>query len=82
MEKNALSWWKNGTTTGITVGRTTGIESFVRQYAGKDFTIHSTSMEIAVHSYSPKDKAFSVPGDSGSSGKYPFTRLLVYFLKK
>jgi len=57
---------KNGTTTGITVGCATGIESFVRQYAGKDFTIHSTSMEIAVHSYSPKDEAFSVPRDSGS----------------
>jgi hypothetical protein len=56
---------KNGTTTGLTVGRATGIKSFVRQY--KDYEIDSTSMEVAVHSYSNKDGPFSAPGDSGSA---------------
>ncbi|KAL5478231.1 hypothetical protein ACEPAI_2415 [Sanghuangporus weigelae] len=55
---------KNGATTAVTLGRATGIESFVREY--KDNTIHLTSMEIAVYSYSHKDGAFSAPGDSGS----------------
>ncbi|KAG8892858.1 hypothetical protein FRB99_002396, partial [Tulasnella sp. 403] len=55
---------KNGATTGVRLGRATGIESFVREY--KDSAIHSTSMEIAVYPYSNKDGAFSAPGDSGS----------------
>ncbi|KAF8342912.1 uncharacterized protein EI90DRAFT_804213 [Cantharellus anzutake] len=55
---------KNGATTAVTLGRATGIESFVREY--KDYAIHSTSMEIAVYSYSHKDGAFSASGDSGS----------------
>ena len=55
---------KNGNTTGVTIGRATGIESFVREY--NDFGIHSTSIEVAIHSYSHKDGAFSAPGDSGS----------------
>jgi hypothetical protein len=55
---------KNGATTGVTLGRMTCIESFVREY--KDYTIHSTSREIPVYSYSNKDRAFSAPGDSGS----------------
>ncbi|KAH8115251.1 hypothetical protein DFH11DRAFT_1688466 [Phellopilus nigrolimitatus] len=45
---------KNGRSTGVTIGRGTGIESF------------STSMEIAIYPYSHKDGAFSAPGDSGS----------------
>ena len=55
---------KNGATTGVTLGRATGIESFVREY--KDYAIHSTSRQIAVYPYSNKDGAFSAPGDSGS----------------
>jgi hypothetical protein len=55
---------KNGTTTGVTLGRATSIESFVREY--KDYAIHSTSMQVAVYPYSHKDRAFSAPGDSGS----------------
>lgn len=55
---------KNGATTGVTLGRATGIESFVREY--KDNAIHSTSRAIAVYSYSNRDGAFSAPGDSGS----------------
>lgn len=55
---------KNGTSTGVTFGRATGIESFVRNY--NEYGIHSTSMEIAIHPYSHKDGAFSAPGDSGS----------------
>lgn len=55
---------KNGTSTGLTFGRATGIESFTRTY--KDYCIDSTSREIAIYSYSHKDGAFSAPGDSGS----------------
>ncbi|KAG7096091.1 hypothetical protein E1B28_006767 [Marasmius oreades] len=64
---------KNGAGTGLTFGRSTGIESFVREYrdTGEDddsneYKIHSTSREIPVYSYSYKDGAFSAPGDSGS----------------
>jgi len=55
---------KNGTATGVTFGRASGIESFVREY--KDYAIHSTSVEIAIYPYNYKDGAFSAPGDSGS----------------
>ncbi|GJJ08866.1 hypothetical protein Clacol_003086 [Clathrus columnatus] len=55
---------KNGAGTGVRFGRATEIESFVREY--KDHAIHSTSMEIAIYSYSYDDGAFSSPGDSGS----------------
>lgn len=57
---------KNGNATGATIGRATGIESFVREY--NDHGIHSTSMELAIYPYSQsfKDSAFSAPGDSGS----------------
>jgi hypothetical protein len=55
---------KNGASTGLTFGRATGIESFTRTY--EDYHIDSTSMEIAIYSYSHGDGAFSAPGDSGS----------------
>jgi hypothetical protein len=55
---------KNGKSTGVTIGRGTDIESFVRVH--HDYGIKSTSMEIAIHPYSHKDGAFSAPGDSGS----------------
>ena len=50
---------KNGTTTSVTLSRSaTGIKSFVRHYTGKDYVIYSTSMEVAVHSYSHEDGAW------------------------
>jgi hypothetical protein len=55
---------KNGKSTGATIGRGTGMESFVREY--HDSGMHSTSMEIAIYPYNHKDGAFSAPGDSGS----------------
>lgn len=55
---------KNGNGTGTTIGRATGIKSFVRQYG--EHGIHGTSMEIAVYPYSHKDGAFSAGGDSGA----------------
>ncbi len=55
---------KNGTSTGVTLGRASGIESLVRDY--NEYGIKSTSMEIAIYSYSHKDGAFSARGDSGS----------------
>lgn len=55
---------KNGNATSVTIGRATGIESFIREY--DENGIHSTSMAIAIYSYSQKDGAFSAPGDSGS----------------
>ena len=56
---------KNGNTTGITFGRATGIESFVREYDDDD-GIRSTSMALAIYPYGHKDGAFSAPGDSGA----------------
>lgn len=56
---------KNGNATGVTIGRGSGIESFVREY--DDHGICSTSMEIAIYPYSHEDGAFSAPGDSGST---------------
>ncbi|KAF5357685.1 hypothetical protein D9758_007489 [Tetrapyrgos nigripes] len=55
---------KNGASTGVTIGRATGIKSFVRH--NNDYGIEKTSIEIAVYSYNKKDGAFSAPGDSGS----------------
>ncbi|KAH9005357.1 hypothetical protein EDB83DRAFT_755181 [Lactarius deliciosus] len=55
---------KSGNSTGVTIGRTTGIMSFVRE----DFEdgTHKTSMELPIYPYSQEDGAFSAPGDSGS----------------
>lgn len=62
--ENCLIVIKNGMSTGVTIGRQSSIESFVRVY--DDYGINSTSMEIAIYSYSHKDGPFSKPGDSGS----------------
>ena len=59
-----MSLVKNGSSTGVTIGRSTGIMSFVREYF-EDGT-HETSMELAIYSYGNKDGAFSAWGDSGS----------------
>ncbi|KZT05709.1 uncharacterized protein LAESUDRAFT_726637 [Laetiporus sulphureus 93-53] len=55
---------KNGKTTGTTLGRLAGMESFVRRYP--EHGIKKTSIEIAVYPYSNKDGAFSARGDSGA----------------
>ncbi|KIK80949.1 hypothetical protein PAXRUDRAFT_763789 [Paxillus rubicundulus Ve08.2h10] len=55
---------KNSNSTGVTIGRATGIMSFVREYF-EDGT-HETSMELAIYPYSNKGGAFSTPGDSDS----------------
>ncbi|KAL6301674.1 hypothetical protein BKA93DRAFT_448449 [Sparassis latifolia] len=57
---------KNGTTTGPTLGRLSGMESFVRTHPESEYDIKKTSIEIAVYPYSNEDGAFSAPGDSGS----------------
>ncbi len=46
----------------MTIGRGSGIESFVWEY--DDHGIHSTV--VAVNPYSHEDRAFSSPGNSGS----------------
>jgi len=55
---------KNGTTTGTTIGRANGLESFTRYLP--EYKIEHTSIEIAVMPYSKKRGRFSDPGDSGS----------------
>jgi hypothetical protein len=55
---------KNGLTTGTTVGRTNGLESFTRIYS--EYDIKQTSIEIAVLPYDKTHGRFSDPGDSGS----------------
>ncbi|THU87885.1 hypothetical protein K435DRAFT_762286 [Dendrothele bispora CBS 962.96] len=56
---------KNGRKTRTTIGRGSGLESFVREYDDNG-NIKSTSMEIAIYPYNYKSGAFSAPGDSGS----------------
>jgi hypothetical protein len=55
---------KNGLTTGTTVGRANGLESFTRTY--DDHGIQQTSIEIAVLPYDKTRGKFSDAGDSGS----------------
>ncbi|PWW76363.1 hypothetical protein C7212DRAFT_351499 [Tuber magnatum] len=55
---------KNGLTTGTTVGRANGLESFTRTY--DQYGIRDTSIEIAVLAYDKTRGKFSAPGDSGS----------------
>jgi hypothetical protein len=55
---------KNGLTTGTTVGRTNGLESFTRIY--DEYGIKHTSIEIAVLPYDKTRGKFSDAGDSGS----------------
>ena len=56
---------KNGSATGLTVGRATAFESFVREYDRN--TIRSTSVMMAIYPYSHNDGAFSAPGIPGLS---------------
>jgi hypothetical protein len=55
---------KSGKTTGVTIGRATGIFSYVRQYFPNN--TYQTSKEWAILPYDNKSGAFSAPGDSGS----------------
>ena len=55
---------KNGLTTGTTIGRLNGLESFTRVY--NEYGISQKSLEIAVLSYDKEHGKFSGAGDSGS----------------
>jgi hypothetical protein len=55
---------KNGKATGVTIGRATGIFSYVREYFNNN--THHTSMEWAILPYDHKSGVFSARGDSGS----------------
>lgn len=55
---------KHGLTTGTTIGRVTGMESFTRNF--NEYGIKDTLMEIAVLPYGNANGPFSAPGDSGS----------------
>ncbi|KAF9513696.1 hypothetical protein BS47DRAFT_1343943 [Hydnum rufescens UP504] len=55
---------KNGLTTGTTIGRVSGMESYTRVY--KECKIDKTSVEIGVLPYGSTKGPFSAPGDSGS----------------
>ena len=63
-DEKCLMVAKNGKTTGPTLGRLTGMESFVCTYT--EDGIKKTSIEVAACPYDNKDGAFSGPGDSGS----------------
>ncbi len=55
---------KNGNATDVTIGRATGIFSFVREYFLND--TYQESTEWAIYNYDNKSGVFSAPGDSGS----------------
>ena len=65
---------KNGASTGMTIGRASGMRSFVREYF-PDGT-HRTSVELAIYPYGLKDGVFSAPGDSGSIIADPTGRIV------
>lgn len=55
---------KDGAATGLTIGRASGIMSFVREYA--DDGTHRTSKAWAILPYDGQAGVFSGPGDSGA----------------
>jgi hypothetical protein len=55
---------KNGLTTGVTIGRTTGIFSHVREYFPNQTS--RTSIEWSILPYDHDSGVFSADGDSGS----------------
>ena len=59
-----LSVIKDGMATGLTIGRPTGVFSYVRKYFSNN--THQTSMEWAILPYDHKSGPFSALGDSGS----------------
>jgi hypothetical protein len=55
---------KDGSTTGVTIARASGIMSFVQEYSDDDS--HEKSTEWPIFPYDIKSGAFSAPGDSGA----------------
>lgn len=55
---------KNGLTTGTTIGRANGIDSFT--CVNPDYGIEKRSIETAILPYDKHRGAFSAPGDSGA----------------
>lgn len=55
---------KNGSATGVTIGRATGVFSYVREYFANN--THRTSKEWAILPYDRKSGVFSETGDSGA----------------
>ena len=55
---------KDGSTTGVTIGRANGIMSFVREYSNNN--CHQESKEWAILPYDHKSGPFSARGDSGA----------------
>ena len=55
---------KNGQTTGTTVGRANGLDSFTRVCS--QYSIMGTCIETAILPYDQQRGPFSAPGDSGS----------------
>ncbi|KAH9164036.1 hypothetical protein EDB89DRAFT_2142029 [Lactarius sanguifluus] len=70
---------KNGSKTGVTFGRATGIESFMRE-CFEDGT-KETSMELAIYPYSHKDGAFSEPDPTDITYASPFFWILEECIK-
>jgi hypothetical protein len=67
LDKNGLRCLiviKNGSASGTTIGRASGIMSYVREYF--EDGSHQTSKEWAILPYDTKSGAFSAPGDSGA----------------
>ena len=62
--EQALLVVKNGLSTGTTIGRATGLDSFTRVY--DDYNIQHTSIEMAILPYDKHHGPFSAPGDSGA----------------
>lgn len=62
--ENCLLVIKNGKATGVTIGRATGIFSYVRKYYSNG--TEETSKELAILPYSNKSGLFSARGDSGA----------------
>jgi len=62
--EKALLVVKNGLTTGTTIGRANGLDSFTRVYT--DYSIEHTSIETAILPHDKQRGPFSAPGDSGS----------------
>ena len=56
---------KRGDTTGLTIGGTNDISSYVRNYYGNGDT--QTSKEWAIYPYDNKSDPLSDKGDSGSA---------------
>ena len=55
---------KNGSATGVTIGRANSVMSYVRE--SLDDGSYQTSKEWAILPYDTKSGAFSAPGDSGA----------------